>query len=73
MTQDPSKNLSNNKRRRKMFRRSCKIALTLVAVLFIVRSAGAAELVIGSLAEPSIDPHYLYVATNIAYSNHIFG
>ncbi len=56
-----------------MFRRSCKIALTLVAVLFIVRSAGAAELVIGSLAEPSIDPHYLYVATNIAYSNHIFG
>ena len=36
-------------------------------------SANAAELTIGTHTEPSIDPHFLYVNPNMAYSDHIFG
>ena len=33
----------------------------------------AAELRIGSAADPSIDPHFLYLDTNVAFSRHVYG
>ena len=43
------------------------------AGLLLATSASAAELVIGSKAEPtSLDPHFHSLVTNIAYSRHIF-
>ncbi len=56
-----------------MFKRICQIGFILFTVIFIAHSAFATDLVIGTRAEPSIDPHFLYLATNIAYSAHIYG
>lgn len=47
--------------------------LTLVAVAFIAASANAATLTIGARATPTIDPHFLFLTTNIAYNSHIYG
>ena len=41
--------------------------------LLFAGGVAAEELVIGMQAEPSIDPHFLYLATNIGYSKHMFG
>ena len=54
-------------------KRIFQISVIILAVGFIVQAAGAAELVIGTRTEPSIDPHYLYLVTNVAYSKHIYG
>jgi peptide/nickel transport system substrate-binding protein len=34
--------------------------------------AAAQDLTIGARAEPTIDPHFLYLATNMAYAHHVF-
>lgn len=45
--------------------------LILVVILFPLISQ-ARDLTIGTRAEPAVDPHFLFVATNIAYSRHLF-
>ena len=35
--------------------------------------AYAADLIIGCRAEPTIDPHFLYLDTNVAFAAHIYG
>ena len=54
-------------------RRFFQAIVIVLAVAFIVQCVGAAEIVIGTRTEPSIDPHYLYLATNVAYAKHVFG
>ncbi|BBK32659.1 peptide/nickel transport system substrate-binding protein [Stella humosa] len=48
----------------------------LVAGIAIAASLGgaatAAELKVGSRADPTVDPHFLYLSTNMAFSRHIF-
>jgi peptide/nickel transport system substrate-binding protein len=47
--------------------------LKIIAVAFLLGvSAQAQELRIGSRNEPAVDPHYLWLGTNTAYSKHIF-
>src|SRR5690348_14938031 len=48
--------------------------LRLVAVLTLLLSgaATAADLTIGARFEPTVDPHFFYVSTNIAYARHVF-
>jgi peptide/nickel transport system substrate-binding protein len=36
-------------------------------------TASAAELRIGTLATPTLDPHFLYLDSNVAYQRHIYG
>lgn len=55
-----------------MRRRFILIIFMAVAVI-ISQNAYAAELIIGARAEPAIDPHFLYAATNVGYSRHVFG
>lgn len=47
------------------------VAAALVAV-GLAGVAPAAELKIGSRADPTVDPHFLYLSTNMAYSRHMF-
>lgn len=47
-------------------------AVALVAMLGC-SAATAAELRIGMLATPTIDPHFLYLDSNIAYQRHLYG
>ncbi len=50
------------------------ISLALAAATATVASAlSAAELKIGSRAEPSLDPHFQYLSSNVGYSKHIYG
>ena len=55
-----------------MLKRFAVLMLIAVSVIFS-QSANAADLIIGARAEPAIDPHFLYAATNVGYSRHIFG
>lgn len=52
-----------------------KIASLLVAVGLLtgVTSAQSQELVVGSQGDPSLDPHYMYIGTNVAFWRHIYG
>jgi len=50
--------------------------MTLCGLFFLFLFAGslyAADLIIGTRSEPSVDPHFFYVDSNLAYSDHIFG
>ncbi|MGE0717685.1 MAG: ABC transporter substrate-binding protein [Alphaproteobacteria bacterium] len=42
------------------------------ALAFAAGAADAADVTIGARADPSVDPHFLYLSTNMAYSRHIF-
>ncbi len=42
-------------------------------VLGGLAGAEAQELTMGSQGDPSLDPHYLYIGTNVAFWRHIFG
>ncbi|NJL59984.1 MAG: ABC transporter substrate-binding protein [Desulfobacteraceae bacterium] len=55
-----------------MNRKRCMMVFVVLFLIF-AQTAGASELVIGTMSEPSMDPHYLYLTTNIAYAKHIFG
>lgn len=49
------------------------LAAVLFSTLVLAPSFGkAANLTVGARAEPAVDPHFLYVNTNIAYSRHLF-
>ena len=53
-----------------------KAIMIVFGVLFLTLAVGsvyAADLTIGTRPEPSIDPHFLYLDSNLAYSEHIFG
>jgi peptide/nickel transport system substrate-binding protein len=56
-----------------MLKRIWQIGFITLAITLVAPWAGAAELTIGARPEPSIDPHYLYLGTNVAYSKHIYG
>ncbi len=47
-------------------------ALVLAALCVAAQPAPAAELTFGARADPSVDPHFLYLSTNMAYSRHMF-
>ena len=49
------------------------IVMFIAATIIFSQSASAADLVIGTRVEPAIDPHFLYTATNVGYSMHVFG
>ena len=50
------------------------LALVLVLSAFLPnRPAAAQELRIGVQADPSLDPHFLYIGTNVAIWRHMFG
>ena len=46
------------------------IGVALICIFSV--TAQAKELVIGSRADPAVDPHYQWLSTNVAYSQHIF-
>ena len=47
------------------------VAVTILLILSF--SANAKTLKIGARATPSIDPHFGFLTTNIAYNAHIYG
>ena len=54
----------------KQLLRSISVSLILVVCL---GTADAAQLTFGTMYEPSIDPHFLYLSHNAAYARHVFG
>jgi len=46
---------------------------SLIMLLLGLSQAAAANLTIGLAAEPSADPHYLFLDTNVAFSRHVYG
>ena len=40
--------------------------------LLLSGAVSAADLTIGARFEPTVDPHFFYVSTNIAYARHVF-
>jgi peptide/nickel transport system substrate-binding protein len=45
----------------------------LAAAMMIAGAAHAQEITIGVQADPSMDPHFMYVGTNVAIWEHMFG
>ena len=56
-----------------LFKKSIQIVIGFIAATLIASTAGAAELTIGTRADPSIDPHFMYLGTNANYAAHIYG
>ena len=50
-----------------------KIRSVLTAMLLMSGVAHAQELTVGSQGAASLDPHYMYIGTNVAFWRHIFG
>ena len=48
------------------------IFAAILCVLVVAGTPLAADLRIGVLSEPAVDPHFLYLSTNIAFSRHMF-
>jgi peptide/nickel transport system substrate-binding protein len=46
---------------------------TFLVLVLCLGTANAAELTVATPYEPSIDPHFLYLSSNTAYSRHLFG
>lgn len=44
-----------------------------IAALLLWSSANAADLRIGTRSVPSVDPHFMFVDSNVAYGYHIYG
>ena len=55
-----------------MFKRISKTGLFVFSLVLFAAYASGADLTIGTRAEPSIDPHFLYLGTNVAYSMHLY-
>src|SRR5690606_18244316 len=50
--------------------------LSILAAAVLMAGAASAqsqELVVGSQGDPSLDPHYMYIGTNVAFWRHIYG
>ena len=56
-----------------MFERIVRLCCAFLASTFIAVGANAGELTIGSRATPTIDPHFLFLTSNVAYNSHIYG
>ncbi|QTA82911.1 Extracellular solute-binding protein, family 5 [Desulfonema limicola] len=56
-----------------MLKQFYQIFLFIMVLIIMSQNAAGKDLTIGTQSEPSIDPHFLYLSTNIAYSKHIFG
>ena len=56
-----------------MFKRILRASAALVAGICMAGGASAAELTIGARATPTIDPHFLFLTSNIAYNSHLYG
>lgn len=48
------------------------IFAAILCALVVAGTPLAADLRIGVLSEPAVDPHFLYLSTNIAFSRHMF-
>ena len=57
----------------RLLKKSTQFWWVAFVTILVISNAGAAELIVGARAEPSIDPHFLFVDTNVAYSKHIYG
>jgi|SaaInl4_135m_RNA_FD_contig_31_225682_length_2922_multi_11_in_0_out_0_2 peptide/nickel transport system substrate-binding protein len=55
-----------------MVARHFKILFAAALISVVGVAAQAKDLIIGSRADPAIDPHYQWLSTNVAYSQHIF-
>jgi len=55
-----------------MIKRLLSAACVAVTTALATGGAAADELVIGARADPAIDPHFQWLTTNVAYSQHIF-
>ena len=55
-----------------MFLRTISPLVTAAALIASIAAANAADLVIATRAPPAIDPHYQWLGTNEAYSQHMF-
>jgi peptide/nickel transport system substrate-binding protein len=58
--------------------RQCKriiaqIGAGIIILIVVTGVARAADLRVGLRAEPSMDPHFLYLTTNLAFSAHVYG
>lgn len=49
-----------------------RFLLTLLFAFTLATTTRAADLTIGARFDPSIDPHFLYLSTNMAYAQHIY-
>jgi peptide/nickel transport system substrate-binding protein len=56
----------------KLFKNIGLICFIVLIAAFISNNATGAELKIGLRAEPSMDPHFIYIRTNLAYSAHVY-
>ena len=55
-----------------MYLKACSLLFSLLMAAAITVSH-AATLTIGSRATPTLDPHFLFLTTNVAYNQHIYG
>ncbi|MGD8564305.1 MAG: ABC transporter substrate-binding protein [Desulfarculaceae bacterium] len=55
------------------FKRTVMIVFGVAVLTLAASGLYAADLTIGTRPEPAIDPHFFYVDSNLAYSEHIFG
>ncbi len=49
-----------------------KLLAGAIVAASLVGPAAAADLTVGARFDPSIDPHFLYLSTNMAYAQHMF-
>ena len=49
------------------------LGLAVLGILFLGQNGATADLTIGVRSEPAVDPHFLYLTSNIAYNRHVFG
>ena len=50
-----------------------KCSLAIILLWFGLSGASAQELTVGLQGDPTLDPHYLYIGTNVAFWRHIYG
>ena len=56
-----------------MLNRIRRVCVAALAGATLASGAAAEDLTIGSAATPTIDPHFLFLTTNIAYNTHLYG
>ena len=55
-----------------MCKKSLVAILTILILAAFIGTAGAADLVVATPYEPSVDPHFLYLSSNAAYARNVF-
>lgn len=55
-----------------MSKRTLQVGLVVFLIGLMTNVVSALEVTVGTQAEPAIDPHFLWLDTNVAYNSHIF-